>query len=139
MVSTAAPVTDKTRLLAVASFVGLAGDAVLQLLAALGVGGRSGWGLVPYFERHGPAESLFIAGGIMALFHAVFLLTPLPVRYPWLALYGAAVDALVFRWPRLLPSLNRYYQENSVVFTATWGAIPMCLPTLVCSLLWGHT
>jgi hypothetical protein len=114
-------------LILTAGAVGIAGDALLQL--AVGPLRLGNWGLVPYFAQHGRAESMTIAGGMMALFYALYALAGLPWTYACLALYGILLD-LLFRWTRIYPSLDPYYRHLGYAASAFWGAIPMMLPLL---------
>ena len=87
---------DKFLLLAIACFTGFVGDFLLQMGVRVGLGGPTGWGLKDYFRLHGSAESVFVAGGMMSLFYALFLLSGIPVNFRNLALYGVVLD-FVFR------------------------------------------
>jgi hypothetical protein len=117
-------------LLAIAIFTGFIGDATLQIWAKMGLGGPNGWGLNKYFNQHGPAESLFVAGGMMGLFYATFMLTGLPVTYVNLSIYGIIID-LLFRKFMIFKSLDGYYMYYSYFKTALFIAIPMCIPLFV--------
>ena len=117
-------------LIGAACLTGFTGDFLLQTGVKMGLGGPTGWGLKDYFALHGSAESLFIAGGMMSLFYALFLLSGLPVNYRNLALYGIFLD-LIFRIFMIFPSLKEYYTFFNYFWSAVWGAIPLCLPLLI--------
>jgi hypothetical protein len=119
-----------------ACLVGFAGDALLQIGSKMGLGGPTGWGLTEYFQQHGSQESLYIAGGMMTLFYTLYLLTGLPLRYDYLALYGVILD-FIFR--KLMPfkSLTGYYNHLNYFWSAVWGAIPLMLPFFVYQVTWG--
>ena len=114
-------------LVSLACFTGFVGDFLLQTGVKMGLGGPTGWGLKEYFSLHGSAESLFIAGGMMSLFYALFLLSGLAVNYKNLALYGIFLD-LLFRKLMIFPSLKGYYEFFNYFWSAVWGVIPLCLP-----------
>jgi hypothetical protein len=121
------------RLLALSCLTGFFGDLGLQLLTSLGFGGTSGWGLHVYFQQHGRAEALFVAAGMMTLFYVLYWFTALPWTYLYLAIYGVILD-LLFRYGRIFPSLDGYYNALSIVESALWGAIPMMLPLFFYSI-----
>lgn len=117
-------------LVSIACLTGFVGDALLQVMTRYGMGGPTGWGLTPYFRHHGPAESLFIAGGMMALFYIIYIdLLHLPVTWYYLAIYGVVLD-YIFRVTRLFPSLDGYYAHLNYFWSAFWGAVPMMLPLI---------
>ena len=121
-----------TKLISYACLSGFIGDAGLQFLTKkLGMGGKTGWGLLPYFKQHGTTESLFIAGGMMTLFYVIylFILKLQPLWY-YLVIYGILLD-YIFRKTMLFPSLVGYYKHLNYFWSAFWGAIPMILPILV--------
>jgi len=110
--------------------VGFFGDASLQILSPI-FGGKTGWGLTPYFKQHGRAESLFIAGGMMALFYMIYVyIFKLPLNYVYLAIYGIILD-LLFRWFRIFPSLDGYYEYLNYFWSGFWEAFSMMLPLAV--------
>jgi hypothetical protein len=65
---------------AIATLVGFFGDAILQFMVRMGMGGSTGWGLKPYFKQHGSTEALFTAAGMMALFFVLYVATGLPLK-----------------------------------------------------------
>ena len=121
---------NKFNLLCIACFVGFIGDSLLQTGDHFNLGGPTGWGLRDYFKQHGRAESLFIAGGMMTLFYALFSLTNLPINYITMSIYGILLD-LLFRELRIFPSLDGYYSYLNYFWSAFWEAFSMCLPLLV--------
>ena len=121
---------NKFILLVIACASGFIGDFLLQLGAKQGMGGPTNWGLKEYFKQHGPAESLFVAGGMMTLFYGTFMLTGLPINYINLSLYGIIID-LLFRKFMIFKSLNGYYEYFDYAGSALWIVIPMCIPLLV--------
>jgi hypothetical protein len=125
-----------TNLLTSAFMVGFIGDLLLQLLTkGLGLGGSSGFGLISYFNQHGVAESMFIAGGMLVFFNILYInLIKLPLTVFNLALYGVILD-LIFRLTMLFPSLHGYYQHLNYFWSAFWGAIPMILPLILTQVL----
>jgi len=109
--------------------VGFVGDSILQFsVNNLGFN----MGLKNYFIKHGRVESLFIAGGIVAL--ALILYTvvlKLPLTYTNLFIYGIVLD-FIFRLTRFFPSLDEYYDRLSIPETAIiGGSIPVMLPLFV--------
>jgi len=122
---------EKLNLISYSCIIGFLGDAALQILTKqMNMGGQTGWGLNPYFKQHGTAESLFIAGGMMAIFYIIyFFIFKLPISYYYLALYGIILD-LFFRKTMLFSSLKGYYNHLNYFWSAVWGAIPMLLPLL---------
>lgn len=121
-------------LVIIACFTGFVGDFLLQTGAKLGMGGPTNWGLKEYFEQHGPAESLFIAGGMMTLFYSTFMLTGLPINYVNLSMYGILID-LLFRKFMIFKSLDGYYTYFNYLMSAIWIMIPMCIPLFISHLL----
>jgi hypothetical protein len=121
-------------LVALACFTGFAGDFLLQTGVKMGLGGPTGWGLKDYFALHGAPESLFIAGGMMSLFYALYLMSGLPVNFKNLALYGIFLD-FIFRIFMIFPSLKEYYEFFNYFWSAVWGAIPLCLPLAISKLI----
>ena len=120
----------------IACITGFIGDILLQIGAKyFGFGGKTGWGLIPYFRQHGSTESLFIAGGMMSLFYIIYLyLIPLPVTYSYLGGYGIVLD-FIFRKTMLFPSLSGYYNYFSYAGSAFWGAIPAIVPLFIYRML----
>ena len=125
--------SSKFRLLAIACIVGFVGDFLLQTGVKMGLGGSTGWGLKEYFKQHGAAESTYIAGGMMSLFYALFLMSGIPVTYKNLAIYGVLLD-LVFRKLMIFNSLQGYYAFFNYFWSAVWGAIPLCAPFFILKL-----
>ena len=127
-------VYDAAKLISIACITGFVGDVGLQLLTKI-MGGPSGWGLRPYFQQHGAAESLFIAGGMMTIFYVIYLyvlgLTP---NLYYLAIYGIILD-YIFRKTMLFPSLQGYYNNLNYFWSAFWGAIPMILPLVISEIV----
>lgn len=117
-------------LISVACITGFVGDASLQVLSKF-MGGKTGWGLIPYFKQHGSVEALFIAGGMMTIFYVIYLdLLKLPVKWYYLAIYGIILD-YIFRKTMLFPSLDGYYNHLNYFWSAFWGAIPMLIPLFI--------
>ena len=127
---------NKLHLISISCVVGFIGDALLQIGGRiLNLGGPTGWGLNPYFSRHGTAESLFIAGGMMTIFYVIYLyLLPFQVNYVNLAIYGIILD-FIFRKTMLFPTLDGYYKHLNYFWSAFWGAVPLMLPLLVFDLM----
>jgi hypothetical protein len=114
--------------------VGFFGDLILQITSPR-FGGPTGWGLTPYFKQHGKAESLFIAGGMMALFYIIYIYVfRLPPNFVYLAIYGVVLD-LLFRWFRIFPSLDGYYGYLNYFWSTFWEAFSMVLPLGVYSVI----
>ena len=123
----------KIDLISTACLVGFGGDFLLQTGSKMGLGGPTGWGLKEYFAQHGSIEALFIAGGMMSLFYALYVNTGLPLNYQSLALYGIILD-FVFRKLMIFPSLEGYYEYFNYFWSAVWGAIPLILPFFIYNL-----
>ena len=121
---------SNTTLVSWALLTGAIGDFLLQMMVKQGMGQPDGWGLKPYFARHGPAESIFLAAGMMGLFYAAYVALGLPLNLVWLAVYGILLD-LAFRVFRIFPSLDGYYQHLNYFWSAVWGAIPLVVPFLL--------
>lgn len=121
-------------IIAIATLVGFFGDALTQLY--LRFVPSVNLGLAGYFKKHGEIESMFIAAGVMAMLYIVYLdVLRLPLSWWSLALYGIIAD-LIFRWFRVLPSLDGFYSQLGYVQTAVFGAvIPMWLPFFIKSKL----
>ena len=120
-------------LVGIACATGIVGDSLLQLGAANGLGGPTGWGLDEYFKQHGRAESIFIAGGMMVIFFLILICTPWPTRpitFIVLAIYGVLLD-LLFREAMIFKSLRGYYEYFNYFWSAVWGAIPLMMPLLI--------
>jgi hypothetical protein len=123
----------KVDLISTACLVGFGGDFLLQTGVNMGLGGPTGWGLKEYFAQHGSSEALFVAGGMMSLFYALYVNAGLPVNYKSLALYGIILD-FVFRKLMIFPSLKGYYEYFNYFWSAVWGAIPLILPLFMYNL-----
>jgi hypothetical protein len=120
-------------IISIATVTGFVGDASLQIATKnLKMGGTTGWGLTEYFKQHGASESLFIAGGMLAIFYAfyVYILVEL-LKVPNTALsviiYAIILD-LIFRKFRVFPSLDGYYNHLNYFWSAVWAIIPMLIP-----------
>ena len=120
----------KKELIIIACLTGFLGDGILQVLSKY----TSGWGLKPYFKQHGSIESLFIAGGMMALFFIIYDFTGLPINWFYLGIYGVLLD-LLFRKTMLFPSLKGYYNHLNYFESAIWGAIPAIIPLLIMKII----
>ena len=123
----------KIDLISTACLVGFGGDFLLQRGVKMGLGGPTGWGLKEYFAQHGSTEALFIAGGMMSLFYALYVNAGFPLNYQSLALYGIILD-FVFRKLMIFPSLEGYYEYFNYFWSAVWGAIPLILPFFIYNL-----
>jgi hypothetical protein len=122
------------KLVSISCITGFLGDASLQILSKF-MGGSTGWGLKAYFKQHGSPESLFIAGGMMALFYVIYLsIFNFPAVWYYLAIYGIVLD-LLFRKLRIFPSLDGYYKALTYTESAFWGAVPLMMPLLISQLL----
>ena len=103
-----------TDIVSIACITGFIGDASLQLLNKyLHFGGSTGWGLKAYFNQHGPAESTFIAGGMMTLFYVFYIIylhvANAPPSYLHLAIYGGLLDLS----DKMKP-LAKYYAPEAI-------------------------
>lgn len=106
-----------------AFFVGIAGDAALQVI----VRGRGDLaGLKSYFDKHGPEESLFIAGAIMYFAVVSYEWTGFEVSNSSLFMYGGLLD-IAWRQLRIFPSLDGYYQAMTPVESFIWGGVPLLI------------
>lgn len=123
-------------IISIATLVGFIGDAFLQIATKyLKLGGKTGWGLNEYFKQHGSMESLFIAGGMLAIFYVFFIYIlhkQLNVPYNALSIiiYAILLD-LFFRLFKVFPSLNGYYKHLNYFWSAVWAIIPMLLPFII--------
>ena len=114
------------KLLSTAFFVGIIGDAILQLSVKLRPNLNIG-GLRDYFKQHGIFESLLIAGGTMLIATWFFLKLKIPLTYFNLFVFGGVLDIL-WRQLNLMPSLkNTYYEALNPVESFIWGGIPMMM------------
>ncbi len=127
-------------LVSIACLTGFFGDAILQVLSRF-MGGPTGWGLKPYFQQHGAAESLAIAAGMMALFYILYIdILQIPITAGswrqtalYLAIYGIVLD-YIFRKFNIFPSLAGYYAHLNYFWSAFWGAVPMLIPFIIFTL-----
>jgi len=117
---------NNLNLLIAACAVGFIGDAMLQLGIKLG----ADWGLKGYFKQHGSLEALFIAGGMMVLFYAIYILLKLPLNYTGIAIYAVILD-LLWRKFNIFPSLKGYYGYFNIFWSGVWEIIAMWLPLIV--------
>ena len=123
--------TTNCALIGIACVTGMLGDSMLQLGAANGLGGPTGWGLKDYFKQHGRAESIFIAGGMMVIFFLGLISASWPpITLLSLAIYGVLLD-LLFREAMIFKSLKGYYEYFNYFWSAVWGAIPMMMPLII--------
>ena len=116
-------------IVSVSLLTGFFGDFILQLLTKYtNLGGKTGWGLIPYFSQHGSIEALFTAAGMMGIFYVIYLyVLRLPLNYIYLAIFGVLLD-FIFRKMELFPSLDGYYRHLNYFWSVVWGAIPMIMP-----------
>ena len=114
------------KLLVIAGLVGIIGDFMLQI----GTNSGAKWGLNDYFKQHGSMEALFIAGGMMVLFYAIYLALKLPLNYPSIAVYAIVLDVL-WRKLNIFPSLKGYYERYNYFWSGLWEIIAMCLPLFI--------
>jgi hypothetical protein len=117
---------DNLKLLIAACAVGFMGDAMLQL----GIKFGADWGLKDYFNQHGSLEALFIAGGMMVLFYAIYILLKLPLNYIAIAVYAVILD-LLWRKFNIFPSLKGYYDYFNIFWSGLWEIIAMWLPLIL--------
>lgn len=108
-----------------AFYTGFLGDLALQVFVQMGVLDA---GLGPYFALHKPFESACIAAGLMYLCGLVYVTMyndePTDYRRPFI--FGVGLDIL-FRYGRLMPTLDTYYAALSPLTTMVWGGIPMVM------------
>jgi len=126
-------------IISVAFLTGFMGDIGLQLLVASGMGGPSGWGLKSYFKQHGPLESMFIAGGMLAGFYMIYIyILGLPIHTHthiyYIGIYGIIID-YIFRKFMIFSSLKGYYAYMNYYWSAFWIFVPMILPIGLYKLL----
>ena len=120
-------------IISIATVTGFVGDASLQIATKhLKMGGPTGWGLTEYFKQHGASESLFIAGGMLAIFYAFYVyilveLLKVPNTVLSVIIYAIILD-LIFRKFRVFPSLDGYYNHLNYFWSAVWAIIPMLIP-----------
>lgn len=110
-----------------AVFVGVAGDATLQTIVNNSDDANK-FGLKTYFEQHGSLESLFIAGGMMGLFSALYKYIDPEFNTKGLIAYGAILD-IIFRFFRetIMPSLDDYYKHFNAIQTIVFAIIPFLM------------
>jgi hypothetical protein len=122
-------IINKMNIVSIATIVGFFGDMGLQILLAQNLGGPSGWGLKPYFERHGQVESLFTAAGLMGIVYIVYIyMLRLPLNPVYLVLYGIVLD-VIFRIFNIFPSLSEYHEHQNYFNSIFWGTtIPLLIP-----------
>ena len=127
-------------IISIAFLTGFIGDSLLQIGSKqFCMGGSSGWGLKDYFEQHGAAESLCIAGGMMTFFYIIYYYTVgfrfnIYVNYIFLAIYGILLD-FIFRKTMIFNSLTGYYKHFNFFWSAVWGAIPLMLPFFIYNII----
>ena len=128
--------TKNLQLCILAFLTGFIGDSLLQIgSSALHLGGSTSWGLRDYFAKHGRAESVCIAGGMMILFYLIyFYILCLQANYIYLAIYGIILD-FIFRKTMIFPSLKGYYEYFDYFWSAVWGAIPLIMPLALYDLI----
>jgi hypothetical protein len=89
------------------------------------------WGLRSYFERHGIAEAMCIAGGLMYV--TMWLGLKLwgnpnqPKTTLFLFVFGAVVDFVLFRQGRMMPSLDGMYTAMSAPVSMAWAGGPLVM------------
>lgn len=120
-------------IVSISCLVGFFGDASLQLLSKYKK--DNFWGLKPYFKQHGSSESLFIAGGMLALFYIIFIyifvnLFKIPLTWYTITIYAIILD-LLFRKFSIFKSLNPYYDSLNYFWSAFWAIIPMLIPYFI--------
>jgi hypothetical protein len=84
-------------------------------------------GLRSYFALHGPVESVMIAGGLMfvSMFVALNLLKLSSYNtVSGLFVIGIVID-LLFRYLRIMPSLDGMYKSLNVIHSALWAGGPL--------------
>jgi len=128
--------TKNLQLIVLSFLTGFIGDALLQIGAgAFYLGGQTRWGLRDYFAKHGQAESMCIAGGMMTLFYIIyFYILYLQANYLYLAIYGIILD-FIFRKTMIFQSLKGYYNYFDYFWSAVWGAIPLIMPLALYDLI----
>lgn len=79
-------------------------------------------GLTYYFQRHGPVESMLLAGALTGFWMWVFQMTRAPRIY--IIPYALALDELYRNgYPFLYPSLEGYYKMNTRSETLLYNGI----------------
>jgi hypothetical protein len=72
-------------------------------------------------------ESLFIAGGLVVGAQELFELLPIEDNDLNIFIYGGVLD-LLFRYGRIFPSLDGYYEALPVWLSFIYGGIPFLIP-----------
>ena len=105
--------------------VGFVGDLALQII--VDIRGNIA-NLKPYFQRHGPIESLFIAGGVMFFVSWIYEWIPYVQKNYWqVFLYGGIWDILWRKCHLFITFDDTYYTANNQLESFIWGGIPMVL------------
>lgn len=105
-----------------ALLVGALGDASLQAIVKSS-SEKNKFGLLTYFEQHGTAESIFTAAGMMGVFTALYDVIDPSMMSGGLMAYGTLLD-LIFRYARIMPSLDDYYKKFNPLSTIAFAIIP---------------
>lgn len=105
-----------------ALLVGALGDASLQAIVKSSEE-KNKFGLMTYFEQHGTAESIFTAAGMMGVFTALYDVVDPQMMSGGLIAYGAILD-LIFRYARIMPSLDDYYKKFNPLLTIIFAIVP---------------
>lgn len=114
----------KYSLTTIAFYIGFIGDILLQIIIKMRGDVAH---LKQYYSRHGPLESLFIAGGMMYLLMAIYEQIGFKLTYINLFIYGGVLDIL-WRQFHLFPTLTyTYYTANNQIQSFFWGGISMIL------------
>jgi hypothetical protein len=119
------------KLITIACLTGFFSDAALQIFTKFLEGPTLSLGLKPYFKQHGSLESMFISGGMTAVFYIIYIyLFKLPIVWYYIALYGILIDFL-FRKLSLYKALYGYYKSVNYFWSAVFASISMVLPLLI--------
>lgn len=117
--------SEKLLVITFAYLTGFIGDGLLQIIVG---NTKYNWGLKEYFRQHGVAESVFIAGGMLAFFYMIyFFILRLPLNPIYISIYAIVLD-LLFRELNIFPSLKGYYSHLNYFWSAFWAVIPMLIP-----------
>lgn len=116
--------TEKLLVISFAYLTGFIGDGSLQAIVS---NTKYDWGLKRYFKQHGIAESMFIAGGMLAFFYMIYFFMRLPLNPVYISIYAIILD-LLFRQFNIFPSLKGYYSHLNYFWSAFWAVIPMLIP-----------